>query len=266
MSGTINNGLSHEQQLNFANDMLYAINTGSTTQIIWALSQYTAKDWTNLGDGEYGENETIYLLNTAAQIVGSSFNYNENDSLHHNIQAFWGALVESAPSVDLSTVTTLGTTVIAGTTLYLLTNGNWVKAAPAGTGAVVGNVALKSPELINELAESGAKYTADNVGAITKISNGQLVWLETGGAGKGGAGVLHILEEHATDFAAKGIESNQLPEFLMTAVSKGQVVGYQGQGTGRPIFEVMYNGVKQYVAITIGSNGFIVGANPTSLP
>ena len=60
LSGTVNNGLNHEQQLNFANDMLYAINTGSTTQIMWALSKYTVIDWAQTGYGESGENETIY--------------------------------------------------------------------------------------------------------------------------------------------------------------------------------------------------------------
>ena len=45
----------------------------------------------------------------------------------------------------------------------------------------------------------------------------------------------------------------------MTAVSKGKIVDYQG---GRPIYNVVYNGVNREVAITVGDNGFIVGANP----
>ena len=183
---------------------------------------------------------------------------------------FQNSFVTNLPTIDSSTLMVagvLGTAVVVGTATLYKYNGVWVKAAETGTGtAVVGNTAWKSPELLNELAESGAKYTAENVVAITKTVNGQLVWLETGSAGRGGAGLLHILEEHASDFAAKGIESNQIQEFLMTAVSKGNIISYQGQGTGRPIYEVMYNGVKQYVAITIGSNGFIVGANPTTLP
>ena len=39
-------------------------------------------------------------------------------------------------------------------------------------------------------------------------------------------------------------------------------MGYQGRGTGRPIYEFVYNGEVRQVAITVGSNGFIVGANP----
>ena len=183
--------------------------------------------------------------------------------MHNNIQAFWGELVDTLPTVDSSNLTpgVIATSVVlAGVTVYYY-NGNWVKAAPVG-----GTVVFKALNLINELAESGVTYTSEDVVAITKTAEGQLVWLENGSAGESGAGLLHILEEHAGDFAAKGIESNQIPEFLMKAVSQGQVVAYQGKGTGRPIYEVIYNGVNQYVAITIGSNGFIVGANPTTLP
>lgn len=32
-----------------------------------------------------------------------------------------------------------------------------------------------------------------------------------------------------------------------------------------PLYEVIYNGTKQRVAISIGENGFIVGANPKSI-
>ncbi|MBC1368358.1 hypothetical protein HB790_08970 [Listeria welshimeri] len=37
------------------------------------------------------------------------------------------------------------------------------------------------------------------------------------------------------------------------------------EGKGRPIYEVIYNGKKYRVAITVGKNGFIVGANPVSI-
>lgn len=51
----------------------------------------------------------------------------------------------------------------------------------------------------------------------------------------------------------------------MKALKENKIVGYQGKGTGRPIYELIYKGTKQHVAITTGSNGFIVGANSTSL-
>lgn len=43
---------------------------------------------------------------------------------------------------------------------------------------------------------------------------------------------------------------------------EGKLVNYQGTGTGRPVFELTINGKRQRIAITVGDNGFIVGANP----
>ena len=67
------------------------------------------------------------------------------------------------------------------------------------------------------------------------------MWLENG---TDTAGLNHIITEHADDFLNK------------------KIVGYQGRGTGRPIYEFTYNGEIHKVAITVGNNGFIVGANP----
>ena len=47
----------------------------------------------------------------------------------------------------------------------------------------------------------------------------------------------------------------------ITTVTRGTIVGYQGRGTGRPIFEIVYKGRKYKIAVTVGSNGYIVGAN-----
>ncbi len=52
-------------------------------------------------------------------------------------------------------------------------------------------------------------------------------------------------------------------DYLQTALSNEKVVGQQGT---RNIYEFTYNGVKQRVAIEVGANGFIVSANPKSLP
>jgi len=136
-------------------------------------------------------------------------------------------------------------------------------------GAVVENIAKgpsnaagQTPKLLDDLANSGVKYNPKDIVAITKTVDGKLVWLETGNAQ---AGLEHIMN-HADDFAAKGIARNEIKDLVMTALEKGQIVGYQGKGTGRPIYEVVFNGEKQRVAITVGNNGFVVGANPQSLP
>ncbi len=71
---------------------------------------------------------------------------------------------------------------------------------------------------------------------------------------------------HKKQFIDNGISETDIPDYIFTALTKGKIVGYQGKGTGRPIYEVMFKGKKQRVAITVGNNGFIVGANPQSIP
>ncbi len=120
----------------------------------------------------------------------------------------------------------------------------------------------KAVNLSDELVKSGVKYNPNDVVAITKTADGKLVWLENGSKQ---AGLEHIMN-HADDFAAKGIARGEIKDLVMTALEKGEIVGYQGKGTGRPIYEVVFKGEKQRVAITVGNNGFVVGANPQSLP
>ena len=114
---------------------------------------------------------------------------------------------------------------------------------------------------MDELARSGVKYNPDEVIAVMKTSDGKLIWLERG---NDSAGLEHILK-HADQFITKGIAKEEIPEFIMEAIKNGKIIGYQGRGISRPIYETIYNGEVKRVAITIGSNGFIVGANPVSI-
>lgn len=116
--------------------------------------------------------------------------------------------------------------------------------------------------LIDDLQASGAKITPENVVDIQKLPDGQTVWLETG---NNSAGLQHI-NRHADEFAQKGISQDQIPDAVFSALQQNNVVGYQGAGTGRPIYEYTFNGQTHRMAVTVGDNGFIVGANPTSLP
>ncbi|MEN6630037.1 MAG: hemagglutinin repeat-containing protein, partial [Sulfuricella sp.] len=113
--------------------------------------------------------------------------------------------------------------------------------------------------LLNELAANGVKFTPQNVIATGRNSSGQVVFLETGNST---AGLQHIIVEHASDFANIGVTEAQIPNAVIQAVTQGKVVGYQGYGTGRPIYEITINGQSQRIAVTVGDNGFIVGANP----
>lgn len=119
--------------------------------------------------------------------------------------------------------------------------------------------------LVSQLDASGVKYNKKDVVAITKDPDGNIVWLEKGHLGDKASGLAHIIEEHGADFEKQNISRDEIPQYLMQAVKSGTIVGYQGRGKGRPIYEFKYEGKTRRVAISIGSNGYIVGANPKSI-
>ncbi|WP_242054988.1 hypothetical protein [Nostoc flagelliforme] len=102
---------------------------------------------------------------------------------------------------------------------------------------------------------------------IAKQADGKIVFLEEGKAGRTGSGLSHILKEHQDDFARRGISQNEIPDAVMAAVTRGKFLGYQGTiEPRRKIYQVIFNGQTQYIAVSVGDNGYIVGANPASLP
>ncbi|SDL72922.1 hypothetical protein SAMN05216186_1291, partial [Pseudomonas indica] len=129
-----------------------------------------------------------------------------------------------------------------------------VKGLPGG-----GEKGTLNTTLIDELAANGVKFTPENVIAVGRSPSGQVVFLETGSSK---AGLQHIIEEHGSQFVQMGVSEAQIPGVVMKAVTEGKLVGYQGSGLGRPIYELVINGEPQRIAVTVGNNGFIVGANP----
>ncbi|WP_178087271.1 DUF637 domain-containing protein [Pseudomonas sp. C27(2019)] len=116
---------------------------------------------------------------------------------------------------------------------------------------------LTKDKLLSELP-AGTKVASDNLIDIRKLPDGRIVWLETGNSK---AGLQHIIGEHGKEFVQRGIKESQIPEVLLTALQQDKIVGYQGRGTGRPIYEFDYEGKVHRLAITVGNNGYIVGAN-----
>ncbi|MDL2274476.1 hypothetical protein LJC34_08090, partial [Oscillospiraceae bacterium OttesenSCG-928-G22] len=121
---------------------------------------------------------------------------------------------------------------------------------------------LRPEHLMDELRRSGHKFTEENVVAIMRTPEGKLVWLETGSES---AGLAHILQK-SNQYAAQGISQTQIPQFISETIKNGKIIGYQGSSLTRPIYEVAYNNSLYRVAITVSDNGFIIGANPRSLP
>ena len=120
-----------------------------------------------------------------------------------------------------------------------------------------------SADLVKELDQSGEKHNSNDIVGITRDPiTGKLAWLENGNTS---AGLNHILDQHGKQFNDKGISNEELPHYIMEAINQGRIIDYQGSGTTRPIYEFVYKGEIQQIAITIGNNGFIVGANPRSI-
>jgi filamentous hemagglutinin len=140
-----------------------------------------------------------------------------------------------------------------GTAGEVTSPGDGVVVKPAGSGS---GSSAPDRRLLNELSSQGTKYTPENIVGIGKNPDGQIFFLEKGNSR---AGLQHIVEGHGADFARRGITESQIPEAVMEAITRGNVVGLQGR---RPIYEVEFNGQIHRIAVTTGDNGFVVGANP----
>ncbi|MGX1880968.1 polymorphic toxin-type HINT domain-containing protein [Streptomyces sp. NPDC055287] len=130
-----------------------------------------------------------------------------------------------------------------------------------GQNALVHNNDCVDKELLDEMSETGVKFDPEKVIRAERNADGKIVFLEEGNSR---AGLKHIIEEHADDFERSGIAREDIPDLVMQAATKGKKVGTQGKGDGRPIYEVEFKGQKRRVAVTVGNNGFVVGANPKS--
>ena len=116
--------------------------------------------------------------------------------------------------------------------------------------------------LIDEVISNGDKISPENVVMITRDPNGRIVWLEEG---NNSSGLQHIINEHGHEFNGKGISNDDIPDYVLEAVYQGNIVRTQGKRNPRTVYEFVYNGITQRIAIQVGSNGYIVGANPKSM-
>ena len=133
-------------------------------------------------------------------------------------------------------------------------NVGWTKGA-----LPIDAVSLVSRSHIQEMLAAGVKFTEKDVLFTLRQPDGKIVFLEKG---NNKAGLEHVLV-HAKEF--KGVAEVEIPSMLYHAIAEGTIVGYQGKGAGRPIYDFTFNGQRMRVAITISENGFVVGANPKSI-
>lgn len=123
-----------------------------------------------------------------------------------------------------------------------------------------GVAAPNKTQLIDDLIRRGTKITPANLVDIRRLPDGRTVWLETGNSS---AGLQHIADGHAVDFAARGISRDQIPNLIFDALENGKIVGSTGTGrNARSVYETTFNGVTQRVAVGVSENGFVVTAHP----
>jgi hypothetical protein len=103
---------------------------------------------------------------------------------------------------------------------------------------------------------AGSRINPDAVLRIGRNTAGKVVWLENGNAR---SGAQHIMKK-ADQYEKLGIAKDKILDFIMAGATHGTRVGMQNT---RPIYEYIFEGKLWRVAIDIGSNGYIVGANPT---
>lgn len=112
--------------------------------------------------------------------------------------------------------------------------------------------------LIEEARQQGHKINPDDVVHIGKDQNGKIVWLEKG---NDSAGLGHMMgDKRVAEFEKAGIPKDDIGDVAFRAVTEGKPIGITGRD--RVVYEVQHNGETKRIAVTVGDNGFIVGANP----
>ena len=117
---------------------------------------------------------------------------------------------------------------------------------------------LKPVDLMRELANSSVNYTESNVIMVTKASNNQLMWLETG---NNRAGFAHIIYEHAADLTSKGIPTDAIPIVIKQMLQTPPIA--TGATSVGPYADYLFLGNRFRLAY--GQNGFIVSFYPVTI-
>lgn len=123
-----------------------------------------------------------------------------------------------------------------------------LRGGAEGTGKV-----LKPQNYMDELAQSGVKYTPDDVIMVTKTPDGKLMWLEKGNSS---SGLQHIIDGHTADFANRGV--NDIPDFPSRTLQEIPVK--TGIGARGPFADYLVDG-KMY-RVAYGTNGYVVSFFP----
>lgn len=117
---------------------------------------------------------------------------------------------------------------------------------------------LKPDHLMEELRESGVKFTEKDVVMITKTKNGELVWLEVGNESRG---LTHIIKRHEQDFYNKfKISKERIPIIIKDIFTNGVEISSEPKNKGLEkvfLYDDLY-----MITSGVGTNGFIISVYP----
>jgi hypothetical protein len=114
------------------------------------------------------------------------------------------------------------------------------------------------PELVAEAQRQGLKISAERVMRIGRDQARRIVWLEDGDEN---AGMRHLMEaKRVRQFGGVGVAEADIVDLVFLAATRGKPIGVSGRD--RIVFEIDFRGTTQRLAVTVGDNGFIVGAHP----
>lgn len=114
---------------------------------------------------------------------------------------------------------------------------------------------FKSPKLMDELKNSGVKYTEKDVVLVAKNYNGKLLWLEKGNES---SGLKHIKKRHQKDFGANTNVKDLLMKILPLKPLK-----HFSRKKGKKLADIyLYKKNSKLYLVAYGDNGYIVSFYP----
>ncbi|MDC2840553.1 hypothetical protein PO185_02650 [Limosilactobacillus mucosae] len=114
---------------------------------------------------------------------------------------------------------------------------------------------FKPHDLMEELKNSGVKYTEKDVVLVAKNYNGKLLWLEKGNES---SGLKHIEKRHQKDFGANTNVKDLLMKILPLKPLK-----HFSRKKGKKLADIyLYKKNSKLYLVAYGDNGYIVSFYP----
>jgi hypothetical protein len=112
------------------------------------------------------------------------------------------------------------------------------------------NERFKPQNLMNELKNSGVKYSERDVVLVTKNYAGKLLWLEKGNKG---SGLTHIMHRHGNNFKNLNVLA------LIKTLVKQKPIAHFEKNNGKQLSDIyIYQSNGKTYLLAYGDNGYIV--------